>query len=64
MFIMSIIQSISEKCTGAFKFECLIIFWTIYLSKSCRKSGSLSINRIHTQKYSYYDLVYNKNKYM
>ena len=46
------LQGISEKCTGAFKFGCRIIFWSIYLSKSCRKSGliSLSIYRIHNKK--------------
>ena len=46
------LQGISEKCTGAFKFGCRIIFWSIYLSESCRKSGviSLFIHRIHTQK--------------
>ena len=33
------IQGISEKCTGAFKFGCRVIFLVIYQSKSCRKSG-------------------------
>ena len=32
----AIIQGISEKCTRAFKFWCRVIFWSIYLSKSCR----------------------------
>ena len=43
------IQGISEKCTGAFKFVCRIIFWSIYLSKVCCKSGliSIAIYRIH-----------------
>ena len=47
-----LLQGNSEKCTGAFKFRCRIIFLSIYLSKSCRKSGliSLSIYRIHNQK--------------
>ena len=53
------LQGISEKCIGAFKFGCHIIFWSIYLSKICRKSGviSLSIYQIHTKKYSYYVLI-------
>ena len=33
------VQGNSEKCTGAFKFGCRVIF---YLSKICRKSGLLS----------------------
>ena len=54
------IQGISEKCTETFKFGCLVIFWSIYLSKSCRKSGlsSLSIYQIHKKKYIY---VFNYN---
>ena len=46
-----IVQGNSEKCTGAFKFGCRMIFWSIHLSKSCRKSlFSLFIYRIDTKK--------------
>ena len=57
------VQGISEKCTGTSKFGCHVIFWSIYLSKNCRKSGfiSLSIYRIHTKKYSYYNFITNIN---
>ena len=34
-----VLQGNSEKCTGAFKFGCRVIF---YSSKSCRKSGLIS----------------------
>jgi len=43
------IQGVSEKCTGAFKFGCGVIFWSIYLSKS--GLISLFIYRIHTKKF-------------
>ena len=32
-----VLLGISEKCTGAFKFGCRIIFWSIYLSKDAAK---------------------------
>ena len=46
---VSYLQGLSEKCTGAFKFGCRVICRSIILSKSCHKSGfiSLSIYRIH-----------------
>ena len=34
----------SEKCTGAFKFGCRIIFWSIYLSQRCGKSCLISLS--------------------
>ena len=62
------IQGISEKCTGHFKFGCHIIFWSIYLSISCHKSGLISLSSIHrihkTKKYSYVLKFYYKYKYV
>ena len=54
-FALFLQQGNSKKFTGAFKFRCRVIFWIIYLSKSSRKSGliSLSMYWIHKKKYSY-----------
>ena len=55
------IQGISEKYTEALKFGCRVIFWSIYLSKSCRKIGliSLSIYRIRKKKSYYVCIILN-----
>ena len=51
--LRSYIQGISENFTGVLKFGCRITFYSIYLSKSFRKSGLISLS-IHAEKYSCY----------
>ena len=43
VFLSNQLKGISEKFTGTFKFGYSVIFWSIYLSKSCRKSGFISL---------------------
>ena len=64
--VVTNIQGISEKCAGASKFWCCVIFSSIYLSKSCRKSGliSLSIHRILTKKILCFYFITNMSMYI
>ena len=49
---VQVIQVNSEKCTGAFKFWCRVIF---YSSESCRKCGLISyLSTEFTQKNQYH----------